>query len=78
MAKKTNVAFGKILFDARTALDMTQAEAAADTGLNVSTLLRMEQGQPCNPSMRTLTRICEAYELDIGELAATWVDSEGE
>ena len=74
--KETNSLFGDVLLQARQTLNMTQEEAAEAASMGVTSLMRMERGKPCNPSLRTLTAICAVYELDIGEMAALWVDSE--
>ena len=56
--------FGKSVRAIRRAMDMTQAELAAKSGMNKTYLVRVESGDR-NITFKTAERIARALEMDV-------------
>jgi transcriptional regulator with XRE-family HTH domain len=67
--KKVQIEIGRRVRAARTAVKMTQEDAAAAAGIDYKRLQRIEQGT-VNVTVKTLVRIAAAFETDIWSLLA--------
>lgn len=68
-ANPSHKAFGRAVAEIREEKGLTQAEVAKKTGLHVSYLSGIENGQR-NPTWTVLTQIARALGVSVSELAA--------
>lgn len=77
MTEDTTTPLGRLLKRLRTEQGLSLYELAARSGLNRSTLLRIEGGTHAQPSAGTLNRLARGLGIDAEELYdASWVDSD--
>ena len=66
--KKQNPYLGKRKKELRTKLKISQDQLAKKANIPFSTLVKIEAGYTPNPSMETLIKIADAFEITIDEL----------
>jgi len=64
----SNINLGKRIKELRTKLKISQDQLAKKANIPFSTLVKIEAGYTPNPSMETLIKIADAFEITIDEL----------
>jgi transcriptional regulator with XRE-family HTH domain len=78
MKDEPTTELGKLLKQARTAQGLSLYELATRSGVNRSTLLRIEDGATTQPDVETLNVLARALNLDPEEFYdARWQDTDG-
>jgi len=64
----SNINLGKRIKELRTKLKISQDQLAKKANIPFSTLVKIEAGYTPNPSMETLIKIADAFDVTIDEL----------